>query len=45
MARTRKLMSIYRQWFIEPTPTGEVVNLPISAQLAETFRSLGAEDF
>jgi glutamate/aspartate transport system substrate-binding protein len=45
MARTRKLMSIYRQWFIEPTPTGELVNLPISAQLAETFHSLGAEDF
>jgi glutamate/aspartate transport system substrate-binding protein len=44
MARTRKLMSIYRKWFIEPTPTGELVNLPISAQLAETFRSLGAED-
>ncbi|MBV9751705.1 MAG: amino acid ABC transporter substrate-binding protein [Hyphomicrobiales bacterium] len=45
MARTRKLSSIYRKWFVEPTPTGEIVNLPISAQLAETFRSLGAEDY
>jgi glutamate/aspartate transport system substrate-binding protein len=45
MGRTRRLVSIYRKWFLEPTPTGELVNLPISVQLAETFRSLGAEDF
>lgn len=45
MARTRKLTGVYRKWFIEPTPTGERVNLPISVQLAETFHSLGAEDF
>ena len=45
MARTRKLTGIYRKWFTEPTPTGELVNLPISVQLAETFHSLGAEDF
>jgi glutamate/aspartate transport system substrate-binding protein len=45
MARTRSLVNIYRKWFLELTPTGELVNLPISVQLAETFHSLGAEDF
>ncbi|MBV8764525.1 MAG: amino acid ABC transporter substrate-binding protein [Hyphomicrobiales bacterium] len=45
MARTRRLIGIYRKWFIEPTPTGELLKLPLSVQLAETFHSLGAEDF
>jgi glutamate/aspartate transport system substrate-binding protein len=45
MARTRGLVNIYRKWFLEPTPTGELIDLPISVQLAETFHSLGAEDF
>lgn len=45
MARTRKLTGIYRKWFIDPTPTGERVGLPLSVQLSETFHSLGAEDF
>ncbi|SDR50171.1 amino acid ABC transporter substrate-binding protein, PAAT family [Rhizobiales bacterium GAS191] len=45
MGRTRSLVSIYRKWFLQPTPSGELVNLPISLQLAETFRSLGADDF
>jgi glutamate/aspartate transport system substrate-binding protein len=45
MAQTRNLYGIYRTWFLERTPTGELLNLPISPQLAETFRVLGAGDF
>ena len=45
MAQTRNLYGIYRTWFLQRTPTGEVLNLPISPQLAETFRVLGAGDF
>ena len=36
MARTRSLVNIYRKWFLEPTPTGELVNLPISVRLCQT---------
>ena len=45
MARTRTLFGAYQTWFLQPTPTGELLNLPISPQLAETFRVLGADDF
>ena len=45
MARTRALFGAYQSWFLHRTPTGELLNLPISPQLAETFRVLGAEDF
>ena len=45
MAQTAQLVDTYRKWFLEPTPTGELLNLPMSVQLAETFHSLGAEDF
>ncbi len=45
MARTRALFTAYQSWFLQRTPTGELLNLPISPQLVETFRVLGAEDF
>ena len=45
MAQTRNLFGVYRTWFLQRTPTGELLNLPISPQLAETFRVLGAGDF
>ena len=45
MARTRTLFGTYQTWFLQRTPTGELLNLPISPQLAETFRVLGAGDF
>jgi len=45
MARTRTLFGAYQTWFLQTTPTGELLNLPISPQLAETFRVLGADDF
>ena len=43
-ARTRVLASTYRRWFLQPAPTGELLNLPMSVQLAEVFRGMGAED-
>jgi glutamate/aspartate transport system substrate-binding protein len=45
MGRTRSLVAIYRKWFLQPTPSGELLDIPVSPQLAETFRSLGADDF
>ena len=44
MAQTRALSSTYRRWFLQPAPTGELLNLPMSVQLAEVFRGMGAED-
>jgi glutamate/aspartate transport system substrate-binding protein len=44
MARTRQLASSYRRWFLEPSPDGVALNLPMSVQLSEVFRGLGEED-
>jgi glutamate/aspartate transport system substrate-binding protein len=44
MAQRRALADTYRRWFLQPGPTGEALNLPMSAQLSEVFRSLGEED-
>jgi glutamate/aspartate transport system substrate-binding protein len=44
LARSRSLTAIYRKWFLQPAPTGERLNLPMSVQLSELFRSMGAED-
>ena len=44
MAQTRALANAYRRWFLQPTPTGEILNLPMSVQLTEVFRGMGAED-
>jgi glutamate/aspartate transport system substrate-binding protein len=44
MAQTRALADTYRRWFLQPDPNGESLNLPMSAQLSEVFRGLGAED-
>jgi glutamate/aspartate transport system substrate-binding protein len=45
MARTRALVATYHKWFLQPTPTGEMLNLPMSLQLTESFRALGIDDF
>jgi hypothetical protein len=29
--------------FLQPTPTGELLNLPMSLQLTESFRVLGVD--
>jgi glutamate/aspartate transport system substrate-binding protein len=44
MARRRALTDTYRRWFLQPGLNGEALNLPISAQLSEVFRSLGEEN-
>jgi glutamate/aspartate transport system substrate-binding protein len=44
MAEQRKLAEIYRRWFLQRTPTGELLDLPMSVQLAEVFRGMGEED-
>ena len=44
MAQSRRLSETYRKWFLDRTPTGELLNLPLSVQLAETFRNLGMPD-
>jgi len=43
MAQTGTLVANYRKWFLQPTPTGEVLNLPLSLQLTESFRALGVD--
>ena len=43
MAQTGTLVLTYRKWFLQSTPTGEFLNLPMSLQLTESFRALGVE--
>ena len=45
MARTGTLVAAYRKWFLEETPTGETLNLPLSLQLTESLRALGVDEF
>jgi glutamate/aspartate transport system substrate-binding protein len=44
MAENGDLFEYYHKWFVRKTPTGERLNVPISAQLEEIFRVLGAPD-
>ena len=39
MASERRLEELYNKWFLRRLPTGETLNLPMSPQLAEIFRS------
>ena len=34
----------YNRWFLAKLPSGETLNLPMSAQLDEIFKALGAPD-
>jgi glutamate/aspartate transport system substrate-binding protein len=45
MALTGTLVATYHKWFLQPTPTGELLDLPLSLQLTESFRALGVDDF
>jgi glutamate/aspartate transport system substrate-binding protein len=45
MAQTGALVATYHKWFLQPTPTGERIDLPISLQLTEAWRALGVDDF
>jgi len=44
MAESRDLKYTYDRWFLKKLPSGEALNVPISAQLDEIFRTLGAPD-
>jgi glutamate/aspartate transport system substrate-binding protein len=44
MATERRLTELYNKWFLRRLPTGETLNLPMSAQLEEIFRVLGTPD-
>jgi glutamate/aspartate transport system substrate-binding protein len=45
MGPTGTLVATYHKWFLQPTPTGELLDLPLSLQLTESFRALGVDDF
>jgi len=45
MAQTGALVATYHKWFLQPTPTGEFLNLPLSLQLTESLRALGGDEF
>jgi glutamate/aspartate transport system substrate-binding protein len=45
MARTGLLLSTYRKWLLQPTPTGEFLNMPLSLPLTESLRALGIDQF
>ena len=44
MASQGQLAALYTRWFIERLPTGETMDLPMSAQLTEMYRVLGQPD-
>jgi glutamate/aspartate transport system substrate-binding protein len=45
MAESGQWAAIYHKWFLTPTPTGEAFDLPMSLQLTEAMRAMGAEGF
>ena len=45
MAVSGRWAAIYHKWFLTPTPTGETFDLPMSLQLTEAMRAMGAEGF
>ena len=45
MAQTGTLVATYHKWFLEKTPTGEFLDLPLSLQMTEALRSLGVDEF
>jgi glutamate/aspartate transport system substrate-binding protein len=45
MAQDGQLVANYHKWFLQRTPTGEFIDLPISLQLTEAWRALGVDDF
>jgi len=44
MAESRDLGYTYDRWFLKKLPSGETLNVPISPQLEEIFRALGAPE-
>ena len=44
LAESRRLSELYSRWLMEKLPTGEMINIPMSAELSEMFRMLGQPD-
>ncbi len=44
MAAAGNLNTLYARWFVNRLPTGETMNMPMSAQLTEMYRVLGQPD-
>jgi len=44
LAQSRELVDLYNKWFQQRLPTGETLELPMSAQLEEIFRVEGVPD-
>ena len=44
MASEGTLSRLYMRWLVDRLPTGETLNLPMSPQLAEMYRTLGQPD-
>ncbi len=44
MAETGRLSQLYTRWLVDRLPTGEILNIPMSAELSEMFRQLGQPD-
>jgi glutamate/aspartate transport system substrate-binding protein len=44
LAESGRLSALYARWLVTRLPTGETLNIPMSAELAELFRELGQPD-
>jgi glutamate/aspartate transport system substrate-binding protein len=44
MAETGRLSQLYTRWLVRRLPTGEILNIPMSAELSEIFRVEGQPD-
>jgi ABC-type amino acid transport substrate-binding protein len=44
LAESGALSALYIRWLVRRLPTGETLNIPMSAELAELFRELGQPD-
>ena len=40
LATNQDLLPLYKKWFVARLPTGEKLDVPISAQLEDSFRAL-----
>jgi glutamate/aspartate transport system substrate-binding protein len=41
LAASGEIVRLYDKWFLEPLPTGERLDRPMTAQLEESLHSLG----
>ena len=44
LAASRELEQTYNKWFLRQLPSGQRMNLPMSAQLEDIFHVLGVVD-